>query len=280
MRLVVLDFDGTMSDAEVEGAPYRTGYLEDLALLAGLPFAEVQAQADRLDAEVAANAAAEGWRYQGQIVAPATVDPYLRLMPVARKILDAAGRLLDETDRARVLDGLLYRYNYRKTITAFRPGAADALYALRHHATWIVTNSDTDAVRAKVRQLQVQSGGLDLGWLDGQVIGHAKKYVIDPAFDAVPERLELPGLSRPVLLRRGHYFSVLDRLRAQAGVGWEDVVVVGDIFELDLSLPLVLGARVGLLCNAWTPSWEQDYLRDHPRGRLLRTVSEIPGFVG
>lgn len=278
MPLVVLDFDGTMTDAEIEGGPYRAGYLEDLAVIAGMSAAEVRFRADALDAEVAANAAEEGWRYQGQIVAPATVDPYLRLMPVARRILDEAGRLLDEADRQRVLDGLLYRYNYRKTITAFREGAAQVLHALREHSTWIVTNSDTEAVRAKVRTLEADSG-VALGWLDGQVVGNAKKYVVDPAFNAVPESLSLPGLRRPVLLRRRYYFEVLERLRRQAGVGWHDVTVIGDIFELDLALPLALGARVGLLQNPWTPPWECAYVQGQSRASLLSSLSEVPGFV-
>ena len=33
--LLVLDFDGTMTDAEAEGAPFREGYLGDIAIRAG-----------------------------------------------------------------------------------------------------------------------------------------------------------------------------------------------------------------------------------------------------
>ena len=32
-RVLILDFDGTLTDAEAEGLPYRQGYLEDVALL-------------------------------------------------------------------------------------------------------------------------------------------------------------------------------------------------------------------------------------------------------
>ena len=35
MVVLVLDFDGTMTDAEAEGRPYRQGCLEDLAVLCG-----------------------------------------------------------------------------------------------------------------------------------------------------------------------------------------------------------------------------------------------------
>jgi hypothetical protein len=104
--------------------------------------------------------------------------------------------------------------------------------------------------------------------------------VLDDAFDAVDAALALPGLDRPVLLRRRPYHDVLDQLRRAEGAAWEDVVVVGDIFELDLALPLAMGARVGLLVNAFTPRWEQDFLAAHARGALLHDVAEIPAFAG
>ncbi len=273
-KLLVLDFDGTMTDAEEEGAPFRGGYLDDITALCGLPRDEVEALAVRFEGEVAAEPEAHGWIYDGQIVAPATVDPYLRIMPVARRILDHAGVFRDETDRTRLLDAILYKYNYQKTRDVPRGGAGEFLRAMAGRPVYVVTNSHTDAVQRKIRALG------DLDWLVERVHGRAKKYVVDAAFDAVPEALALPGLSRPVLLRRRLYCEALEALRAQTGAAWEDVVVVGDIFELDLALPLAMGARVGLMVNRFTPPWETAYLADHPRGALLERIDEIPAFVG
>ena len=51
-------------------------------------------------------------------------------------------------------------------------------------------------------------------------------------------------------------------------------------FTLDeFSVPLALGARVALLMNPFTPSWEKEYLATHPRGALLTSVREIPGYL-
>ena len=72
--LLVLDFDGTMTDAEVEGVPFRQGYLEDVSTLTGLPLDEVLQLAEGFDEEVAQNAHAYGWEYGGRIVAPAVVS--------------------------------------------------------------------------------------------------------------------------------------------------------------------------------------------------------------
>ena len=101
--LLVLDFDGTMTDAEVEGVPFRQGYLEDVSILSGLPIEDVERMAETFSEEVWRNAHAYGWDFGGRIVAPAVVDPYLRMMPVARKILDEAGAFTDRAERNRLL---------------------------------------------------------------------------------------------------------------------------------------------------------------------------------
>lgn len=280
-RLLVLDFDGTMTDAEAEGAPFRDGYLGDVAALTGLDIGEVHALAERFEAEVAQAPEAHGWIFGGRIVAPATVDPYLRVMPVARRILDHAGCFPDEDDRSRLLDAILYKYNYQKTRDVPRPGALEVLLAVRDVPVYVVTNSHTDAVRRKVCAIGTPDGGDNqLDWLVERVHGRAKKYVLDDEFDAVDESLALPGLGRPVLLRRRHYHDVVDGLRAQVGCAWSDVLVVGDIFELDLALPLSLGARVALVCNAFTPAWERAYLEAHPGGEVITDIARIPALCG
>ncbi len=269
--LIVLDFDGTMTDAEAEAGPFREGYLDDIATLAGLPRAEVEALAARFDAEVAAHPEREGWRFYGHIVAPATVDPYLRIMPVARRILDAAGVLQDEVVRTRLLDGVLYKHNYPRTRTVFRPGAADLLQALLPRSAWVVTNSHTEAVAHKIALLDATVDGTLAAW-QGRVRGRARKYELDADWQGAPASMALPGLPRPVLLRRRAYFEVLDGLRRGAGLDWSEVCVVGDIFELDLALPWALGARVGLLANAHTPPWERAFFQDAPRAVILNDL--------
>ncbi len=287
-QLVVFDFDGTLTDAEAEGRPFRGGYLDDLATLTGWKRDDVETAAIAFEAEVSQSPEKFGWMFKGQIVAPATVDPYLRMMPVARHILDRAKALMTPSDRERVLDGLLYKYNYQKTVTAFREGAAETLSALiaQGHLAgeagelYVVTNSHTEAVQGKIAQLEDEraqrlSEASSLSPLIERVFGRAQKYIVDPTFDLVPESLKLPGLNRPVLLRRRHYYEVLNELRQAAGIEWSEVWVFGDIFELDLSLPLAMGASVGLMANQYTPQWELDYLNDHPRGYVLTSLTEV-----
>ncbi|MGC4121264.1 MAG: HAD family hydrolase [Myxococcales bacterium] len=273
--LVILDFDGTMTDAEAEGLPFTAGYLEDVATLTGRDLAEIHRMAKRFEEEVLAAPQRYGWIYKGRIVCPATVDPYQRFMPVMKKILDACGAFTVEAERER-LEQVLFRYNYKKTVRAFRPHAAEALLALQDFDTYVVTNAHVDPVRAKISELDAQAGG-KLRWLLDRVVGLAKKQVVEDTETDLPAELQLPGLSRPVLVRRPHYRAVIDRLRE--GRPWEQVVAVGDIFELDLSLPLTLGARIVLTANDFTPFWERSYVSAHPRGRVVEDLRELAAIV-
>jgi len=278
-KTLVLDFDGTITDAEQEGGPFRGGYLEDVAHLCGLSLDEALQLADEFEDEIRANPTAHGWIFHGQIVAPATVDPYLRMMPVARKLMDHAGVFSNPVDRDRLLDGILYKYNYPKTKTVFREGAYECLHGLTGTHTYVVTNSHTTPVQGKVAQLQAENGPNTLNWLIERVHGRAKKYVLDDSFSEVSESISLPGLDRPVLLRRKHYHGVLAELLQTTNSDWTHLTVVGDIFELDLSLPLALGAKVGLVVNPFTPEYEKAYVDSHPRGQLIHGLNEVAAFA-
>ncbi|MBI5544498.1 MAG: hypothetical protein HY901_11445, partial [Deltaproteobacteria bacterium] len=211
--LVILDFDGTMTDAEVEGRPFREGYLDDLATVTGRPLDEIRALADRFEAEVLAAPQEYGWLWKGRIVCPATVDPYQRMMPVAKKLLDACGAFREEKDREG-LEQILFRYNYRKTLRAFRPHAAEALTALERFDTWVVTNAHVEPVKAKIAELhEIWRGSGSLAWLDERVVGRAGKHVVEDVPADLPQELRLPGLRRPVLVRRPQYRELLEKLR-------------------------------------------------------------------
>jgi hypothetical protein len=56
-------------------------------------------------------------------------------------------------------------------------------------------------------------------------------------------------------------------------------VVIGDIFELDLAMPLALGARIGLVSSAQTPPYERAFVAAHPRGRVIDDLREIPRYA-
>jgi phosphoglycolate phosphatase-like HAD superfamily hydrolase len=281
MTILVLDFDGTMTDAEAEGRPFRDGYLEDLCALVGRPAGdpEILAIAHEVEAELARAPEAHPFLWMGRAVAPATVDPYLRMVPIAHRILDRFEAMPRAADRGRLLGNVLYKYNYAKTLghPVFRAGAGEVLSALTGRDAWIVTNSDTHAVAGKVATLDREAPGV--AWLTSRVRGHARKFDVDDRWTGAPETLALPGLDRPVLLRRHNYHAILREILDAAGAEFHDLVVVGDIFELDLAMPLALGARVGLVASGHTPGYERAFVAGHERGRVIEDLREIPRFA-
>ena len=281
MAVLVLDFDGTMTDAEAEGRPFRDGYLEDLCALVGKPAGDpsITEIADEVEAKLAAAPEQHPFLWMGKAVAPATVDPYLRMVPIAHAILDRFEALASAVDRGRLLGSVLYKYNYAKTLgrPVFRAGAGPVLRELAKRETYVVTNSDTHAVASKIAQLDHEAPGVIA--MMNRVRGQARKFDVDDSWTGVDAELALPGLDRPVLLRRRMYHDILRTVLDATGASWADLIVVGDIFELDLAMPLSLGARVGLVVSSHTPPYERAFVAAHPRGRIIEQLSEIPRFA-
>jgi hypothetical protein len=108
------------------------------------------------------------------------------------------------------------------------------------------------------------------------VRGDAQKFEVDDDWDGVPKELVVPGLSsRNVLLRRHRYHDRLKALLDELGATWADLTVVGDIFELDLALPLALGAKVVLVQSPHTPPYETAFVASHERGMVCTDLRDV-----
>ena len=169
-------------------------------------------------------------------------------------ILDRAGVLTDPDIRDRILDRILYKYNYGKTHTVFHKEAAALIHQLYNnpnYETYVVTNSHTEPVQNKLNLLQSQHPELKIDWLTPKVHGSARKYIIEP-IENTPDRIEVDGLGRPILLHRAHYHRVLNALAEKHAIDWPNIIVIGDIFELDLSLPIAMGEMSGCSCHTHT----------------------------
>ncbi|MEM1413284.1 MAG: HAD family hydrolase [Myxococcota bacterium] len=280
--LVILDFDGTFTDAEAEAGPFFTAYRERAAsMLAEHGLRDFDGAWDAALAQVEAEPGAHGWSWDGRVVAPGDADPYLRATVVMNVLFDARGLYADGEARKGVLQ-VLYETSYPKSATVFRPDAravAEALLSSGMHVA-VVTNSATDAVNAKLDALAPR------GRERLRVHGNAEKYVVvepspaDATFAAVPEAARAPGLARPIFLRRGRYYEVLRRLWDELGTTAERTFVAGDIYELDLALPAALGASVQLVGKERTPAFERAAVADLPRGRVDDRLGALLERVG
>lgn len=291
-RLLVADYDGTVTDAEKEGTipgpqspdglSFVDGYLKDVSVICGIPFEEAQSFNARLVAEMRADPTQFCLEIDGQAVAPSCVDPYLRTGRVVRQLMDELGVMADsaETRRARdrMLMSVLYKYSYLlRTSTQFRRNAAPLFQALGRQNVHVVSNSDVDGILGKIRQMT------EAAWMlypDGdipRVHGNGRKFLNFPDWEeaGVPANMSLPGLKRPVLLRRKFYFERLNMLRGHYKLEWGEILVVGDIFELDLALPLALGCTVAILRNEFTPGYEIEFLEGQKRVLVFTDLMQV-----
>lgn len=281
-RLVVFDFDGTLTDIAVEGAEFEAAYA---AAIAGLFGAErVPAFAACL-AAVRAEAPELGWNMAGGTTAPGDADPYISAsLAFARLCATERFPLLSGDDpKAAALrgevSGQLYTLAYGALAPAFRSDAARVITEAMRRAPHvrIVTNSSTDKVAKKLRSLALPR---PLG-----VAGNARKFeVCEPSargfgIGGVGPVWQVPGLERAILPRRGRYFDVLAEVWADTGTTPAETLVVGDIVELDLVLPGLLGAKVHYVERAASHAYEAAILHAFgeraSRGSLAAALERI-----
>ena len=276
---VVLDFDGTFTDVEIEAAPFTAAYRSDLEDLLGRDVSRLWSEEEQV---ILSKPADFGWQFGGKVVPPANADPYLLATAVTQRIFDRLAILSSAPLRTDVSQSL-YRNAYHYTATSFRPEAREVLEALlatKAHV-FVVTNSHPEVVAQKIDALSPK------GRERLEVFGDAKKYVVDEAsptdarFAALPETKRLPGLeSRPVFLRRGRYYEVLRAIWKNTGTSLENTLVCGDIWELDLALPQELGAQVQLIERKTTLEFERRAVESAgDRGQVSATLTPLIGRV-
>jgi len=158
----------------------------------------------------------------------------------------------------------------------FRPAARDVLAALIDHpnrAPVVLTNSLGDKVH---RQLETLA-------LEGEiaVLGDTRQYEMDPGWT---HRFPHPQLGRiqvwpvgekyRVDLRRPAYYWAL------VGAATDSrLAVVADTFSLPGALPLMMGIPFFLLRTPYTPAWCARVTDDHPLGRVLDDLADLPAAL-
>lgn len=278
IECILLDFDGTFTRVDDEAAPFVRGFCAELGEHVGPDLARTF---DAVASEVLAAPDRYGWENDGRIVAPAHADPYILATTVGQVLLERAG-ISERGRRSEILQGL-YERNYPKSDIVFRADAKRVVEAVlaTSRPVFVVTNSKTEHVRAKIEQLAPR------GLQHLTVRGDAKKFVIaEPTssmseewserWAAIPESIQTPGLGRPVYLHRGHYFDAIRRILDETGVAPEQALVCGDIWELDLSLPAALGMRTHLVARPGTPDHERKAVT---RGSFGTVSTELSGVL-
>lgn len=300
-KVAIFDFDGTFTLVEQEAQGFRDGYRNDIAERAGIPLDELTPIWDTWQAAVRLNPRQHSWIFDHMPVSPAA-DPYLRCRPVAIESLRYFGKCVDDldVDDLRAIKGnegkgaleLLFKRNHPKARTVFRPHARGVFDDVGEVlARYIVTNSYPDSVITKLghpdfglaeADYKVAKDARALLALpldyDGPVLlGDAKKYLVDQFWEG--DDLYLPhaqsAFGHPVHLRRPNYDAVLQAITQLEGVESDDVVVGGDIFELDLLRAMRLGMHIVQITGPYTPDFELEAVRKYDKGHVVDTLPEM-----
>jgi FMN phosphatase YigB (HAD superfamily) len=145
----------------------------------------------------------------------------------------------------------------------------------------IVSNSKTEKIEhlfRKAGQTVTNDRSIKRGRL--HAIGNAKKFVINNKLTDLPQTIEITGKFK-VNLRRENYLKLLVKENPD--------YVIGDVFSLDLALPLYLrmndkrfsGLKIIQKVHKHTPDWVKNYLsKDEFRGIafMVHSIDELPGF--
>lgn len=111
--------------------------------------------------------------------------------------------------------------------------------------------------------------------------GDAKKFMIDSSYNTLPESLSISGRFS-VKLRRDNYHKILTEEKPD--------YVIGDVFSLDLALPLYLrlndksfgNLKIIQRVHPHTPQWVKDYLaKDELKGIafMVDSIDELPELL-
>jgi len=264
----IADFDGTFT---VEtGNRFELAWSGLLSQKLEIPIDDLLPKLDDARSEVLAHPEKYGWNIDGIIVAPPTSDRFLLMNNATRIVVeglrreDRHPRFLDSIQTERLIEDL-YDACYHLAESEFKGGAHD--FIEEQHRTGkfvIVTNSRTDSVTHQLERLMGPDNGIT-------VLGNAKKYKVSACSSAIA----MPGLPRPAFLDRPYYEQILRALLDESERG----VVIGDVAELDLILPLSMGFNGILVTSPRTPVWEVDYVNLHPNGKAVGTLDEAAGYI-
>lgn len=231
---ILSDFDGVWTEADLEAVALHDQLASACATLLGIdrPSAEADLAAFRRD--VQAEPHAFGWAPDGRISAFADEDPLCEIAGlcllvavathgVARRYRDAIearwASVQQFAEHGFVTAMARFRAEHPPTIAADARAQLDAVVA-RGAEVVVVSNSEPQKLEAWFR-----AAGIDAGEGEGhelRIRGSAGKQVL-----AGDHAIEVAG--RRVLVDRPRYREAIEQERP--------VLVIGDVFSLDLALP-------------------------------------------
>lgn len=265
ITFVIFDLDGTFTLLDEECVPYTAAYKQDLQEKLGLPNKDFERLWSQSVSAVSKHPHLYGWKEDGKLILPGDVDPLILSCVTTGLIFDRMGLYLADNEiRKRVLDGF-YKKHRGKRLNLFKPEAVNVLDALANRSC-IVTNTSEGDAREKLSALELQN--------DVPVHGSAYKFGLDDGLTSIPRTMHVEGLGRPIYPRRGSYHRILTEIMAERDLRPNQVLVVGDIYELDLVLPQQMGMHIALVERDNMHSYERSAVNSYPKGGVISNLDE------
>jgi len=275
---VIFDYDGTCTDIPPTVDKFLGDYFDELNRRLFQGALDKVEWVDALEKVRSASPDA-GWTIRTTPCAPAAADPYILAGEAAqylrrekKKSEDIPREVFEEADKAN-------RASTRPELEM----VLRAIEAKHAHVTFI-SNSGIAKIQPKIAGL---FGGALPDFIS--IVDGAAKYTIaEPLlgdshgltgrflelFRNLPAAIDVPGLRRPVYLRRAAYATAISKALGGDDAMLPHTVFCGDIWEMDLAMPFHLGANIHLVTRA-APFDTYAYEREQVEGAAQRGASSL-----
>ena len=284
---IIIDWDGTLTAEETQVAALAERSLDTLAReIVGAPREALAADYQVTRARLLRAPHRYCWEVNGLVASycnegvfilnTTTLQVMLQENPAYAQAVAAA---FPQAEYDPVVDctNYLFHRHTAEIPPRFRPAARDVLLALIQHpdrTPIILTNSLGDKVNRHLGTLVLNR--------KITVLGDTRQYDMDPDW---PHRFPHPQLGEiqvwPVSekyqidLRRPVYYRAL----VQAAADGARLAVVADTLSLPGALPLMMGIPFFLLRTPYTPTWCAQAVDEHPLGRVLDDLADLPAAL-
>ncbi|MBN20408.1 MAG: hypothetical protein CL678_03895 [Bdellovibrionaceae bacterium] len=280
---ILCDFDGVLTNQVEEALQVQTAFLQTLAAIHPEQAQGVETLYKRVLQVMNENPWRHGWVRNGRVSAFANEDLFIRMNGVASCLdqwayeglykADAWKKALMKNEIGSFVE--LLDLSFQKMVETTQaeqrnpldPEVTKVLKGLLSHEVEvvIVSNSSTSRIEGILKMAELEK-------LPIRIRGNAKKYELGNE----PKTMEVGSYF--VEVDRPFYQKILDEEKPQA--------VIGDVFSLDLALPLTLAQQSGeeidlfLRKREYTPQWSQDWMENsYFSGCRLHVIDELSVLV-
>ncbi len=295
---LISDFDGIWTNQNIEAEYVWEYILSSLSDLTGSDKEKIQNLLAKCKSEMDKETYKYGWFNNGGMAAYYQEDPFGDNNAIFDYINKSAGR---DPELEIIKKSILKKYDslaefsqacFMDSTKKFKEeGKLNPVTTMKNIVEElnnsgveiiVASNSKTEKIKYLFSKAGIEvtdEGSPERGGVHAR--GDAKKFVIDYEFDLLPEFLKV-GENYKIPLRRSSYYEILNEEKPD--------FVIGDVFSLDIALPLYLrmnnssfeNLKVVQRVQPYTPDWVKDFLNSEKLkgiSFMVDNVEELPELI-